>query len=181
MRKHNGMRPQDVVILLWMVRQGQQPWKYADAAGKLNISQSEVAEALHRNLQARLVDPSKKKVHRAALMEFLVHGLKYVFPAQPGAIVRGIPTAHAARPMAEHIVAEEDIFVWPSPIGNLRGQAVLPLYDSITTAIRQDPELYELLALADVFRVGRVHEQNIAETLLRERIYQHDFSPSIHP
>lgn len=181
MRKHNGMRPQDVVILLWMSKQGNQPWKYADAAGMLKISQSEVAEALHRNLQAKLVDPTKKKVHKAALMEFLVHGLKYVFPAQPGALVRGIPTAHAARPLVDHIVAEHDIFVWPSPIGNMRGQAVTPLYDSVLKAIRTDPELYELLALADAMRVGRVHEQKIAEELLRERVYKHEFSQSTNP
>ncbi len=181
MRKHNGMRPQDVVILLWMVKQGETPWKYADAASMLQISQSEVAEGLHRNLQARLVDPSKKKVHRAALMEFLVHGLKYVFPAQPGPLTRGIPTAHAARPLVDHIVADDDILVWPSPIGNMRGQSVTPLYGSVLKAIRNDPDLYELLALADALRVGRVHEQKIAEEFLRQRVYKHEFSQSINP
>ncbi len=175
MRKHNGMRPQDVLILLWMITRGDEPWKYADAACLLKISQSEVAEALHRNLQARLVDPSKKKVHKAALMEFLVHGLKYVFPANPGAMVRGIPTAHTARPLNDHIVSE-DVLVWPSPVGNMRGQAVAPLYPSVLKAIRNIPRLYELLALTDALRVGRVHEQKIAEELLRERVYQYEFS-----
>lgn len=175
------MRPQDVVILLWMVTKGEESWKYSDAAGQLKISQSEVAEALHRNLQARLVNPGKKKVHRAALMEFLVHGLKYVFPATPGALVRGIPTAHSARPLSDHIVSEDDVMVWPSPVGNMRGQAVNPLYPSVLTAIRKNQPLYELLSLVDSMRTGRVHEQKIAEELLRERVYRHEFTTSTNP
>ncbi len=176
MRKHNGMRPQDVMILLWIVTREDESWKYSEAAGLLKISQSEVAEGLHRSLQARLVNPSKKKVHRAALMEFLVHGLKYVFPATPGALVRGIPTAHSARPLADHIVSDDDVLVWPSPIGNMRGQSVVPLYPSVLNPIMSNPELYELLSLADALRVGRVHEQKIAEELLRERVYGHELS-----
>lgn len=181
MRKHNGMRPQDVVVLLWMVSLGDRPWKYADAAQALSISQSEVAEALHRNLQARLVDPSKKRVHRAALMEFLNHGLKYVFPAQPGALVRGVPTAHAAPPLSEHIVANDDLFVWPSATGTTRGQAIPPLYPSILKAIPRNPLLYELLALADALRVGYLHEQHLAEKLLQERLYRHETTSAPHP
>jgi len=28
-------------------------------------------------------------------MEFLEHGVRYVFPAEPGSLTRGVPTAHA--------------------------------------------------------------------------------------
>ena len=80
MRKHNGMRPQDVVILLKIVALGDTPWRYSDIAQSLHISQSEVAEALNRSKQARLVDGTKKKVFRASFMEFLTYGVKYVFP-----------------------------------------------------------------------------------------------------
>lgn len=181
MRKHNGMRPQDVVILLWMVTRGESPWKYADASRDLHISQSEVAEALHRSLQARLVNPGKKKVHRAALTEFLLHGLKYVFPASPGALVRGIPTAHSAPPLAAHIVSHDDVMVWPSSIGQLRGQAVSPLYPSVLQAIQKNQDLYELLAVVDAIRTGRAHELKIAEELLRERVYTHEYTTHQHP
>lgn len=163
------MRPQDVVILLKIVLLGEQPWRYSDISASLVISQSEVAEALNRSKQARLIDASKRKVFRASFMEFLTYGLKYVFPAQPGAVVRGIPTAHSAKPLSELILSEE-MYVWPSPMGNMRGQAVVPLYTNTIQAIRQDPQLYEMLALLDAIRVGRAREQKIAVEELRKRI-----------
>ena len=163
------MRPQDVVILLKIVLLGDTPWRYSDISASLVISQSEVAEALNRSKQARLIDASKKKVFRASFMEFLTYGLKYVFPAQPGAVVRGVPTAHSAKPLSELILSEE-MYVWPSPMGNIRGQAVVPLYANAIQAIRQDPQLYEMLALLDAIRVGRAREQKIAIEELKKRI-----------
>ncbi|GAB4421142.1 MAG: hypothetical protein OHK0039_35600 [Bacteroidia bacterium] len=169
MRKHNGMRPQDVLILLKIITWGESPWRYADIAQSLHMSQSEVAEALNRSMQARLVDASKKKVFRASLLEFLTHGLKYVFPARPGALIRGIPTAHSAKPLSDLISAEE-AYVWPSNLGTIRGQGITPLYPSVIKAIRTDPALYELLALLDAMRVGRAREVKIAGEELSNRI-----------
>lgn len=36
---------------------------------------------------------------KLSILDFLEHGLRYVYPQQPGAKVRGIPTAHAATPI----------------------------------------------------------------------------------
>ncbi|MCB0836501.1 MAG: hypothetical protein KDE26_07375 [Bacteroidetes bacterium] len=180
MRKHNGMRPQDVVILLKIVILGDTPWRYSDIAQSLHISQSEVAEALNRSKQARLVDSSKKRVFRASFIEFLTYGLKYVFPAQPGALVRGIPTAHSARPLSEMLVSDRDAFVWPSAVGNVRGQAIIPLYPSIIKAIRKDPQLYEMLALLDAVRIGHAREQKIAIEELSKRIRENAYAEQKH-
>ena len=169
MRKHNGMRPQDVVILLKIISVGHANWRYSDIAQSLHISQSEVAEALNRSKLARLVDASKKRVFRASFMEFLTYGVKYVFPAQPGSLVRGIPTAHSARPMSDLIISDE-AYVWPSSVGNMRGQAIDPLYPSVIKAIRKDPKLYEMLALLDAIRVGRTREYKIAVEALSSNI-----------
>jgi hypothetical protein len=40
-------------------------------------------------------------------MDFLKHGLKYLYPQQPGVIVRRIPSAHSAPPLNNTIVSEE--------------------------------------------------------------------------
>lgn len=164
------MRPQDVVILLKVITLGEAKWRYSDIAQSLHMSQSEVAEALNRSKLARLVDNSKKRVFRSSFMEFLTYGLKYVFPAQPGALVRGIPTAHAARPLSDLISTGDEIYVWPTPMGNMRGQGIVPLYPSIIKAIRHDPALYELLALCDAIRVGRAREVKVAVEELSKRI-----------
>lgn len=170
MRKHNGMRPQDVAILINIASWGERPWKYADLAHSLRISQSEVAEGLHRCWAARLVDPSKRRVFRESLLEFLLHGLKYVFPAQPGPIVRGVPTSISAPPLSGVIVSEKEVFVWPDPSGTQRGQAVAPLYGGQIEAAAADPDLYALFTLLDAIRIGRPREFQAAAALLQEKI-----------
>ena len=103
MKKHNGMRPQDVVVLLKIVAIRNDDWYNSDLANSLQISASEISEVLNRCKIAGLIDSKKRKVHINSFIEFLIYGLKYVFPAEPGTIVKGIPTAHSAPPINEHI------------------------------------------------------------------------------
>ena len=164
------MRPQDVAVLLKIVSLGDLPWRYADLSQSLYISQSEIAEALNRCFLARLVDDSKRKIFRASLQEFLVYGVKYVFPAQPGPVLRGIATAHSASPLSESIGFQEELYVWPHAEGSIRGQAIEPLYPRVIHAAQKDPKLYELLALLDAIRVGRAREYRLAVEMLNQRI-----------
>ncbi|MGK7393296.1 MAG: hypothetical protein ACNS62_01945 [Candidatus Cyclobacteriaceae bacterium M3_2C_046] len=102
-------------------------------------------------------------------MEFLQYGLRYVFPVQPGPVVRGIPTAHSAPPLDKQINSSEH-YVWPYSKGNIRGQSILPLYPSIPQAALKDEKLYELLALVDTLRVGRAREKELAVDELKKRL-----------
>ena len=95
MKSHNGMRPQDIVILLKIITVDNIKWQYRDLASSLSISISEISESLIRSHLAGLVDESRRIVHRQSLLEFIEHGLKYVFPQAPGTLVTGIPTAHS--------------------------------------------------------------------------------------
>ncbi len=113
MKKHNGMRPQDIVVLLKRLSMQKQVWRNIDIATALNLSPSEVSEALNRSKIAKLIDGKKKSVNPNSFKEFLIYSLKYVFPVEPGAIVRGIPTAHSAPPISENISQGGDIYVWP--------------------------------------------------------------------
>jgi Iron dependent repressor, N-terminal DNA binding domain len=176
MRKHNGMRPQDIVILLKIIAIGQSSWQLKDLARELLISPSEVSESLNRSYQAGLIDYDKKNVSRQSLMEFLQYGLQYVFPQHPGAMVNGIPTAHAHPYMRQHFKSDL-IYVWPDLHGKERGLAIEPFYPKQPAAAKKDEELYKLLALIDVIRVGRRREINVAveelsKIILNERAYQ---------
>lgn len=55
MKKHNGMRPQDIVVLLKIISI-HDSWRNIDLANALQISPSEVSEALNRCMIARLID-----------------------------------------------------------------------------------------------------------------------------
>ncbi len=95
------------------------------------------------------------KTNIRALLEFIVHGIKYVFPANPSAIVRGIPTSIAAPVLKGKLMtAGEYIYVWPDALGNEKGQSVVPLYKTVPMAVKKDPRLYEFLALVDAIRLG---------------------------
>ena len=60
--------------------------------------------------------------------------------------------------------------MWPDPEGKVRGQSLLPLYPRVPLAARDDPRLYELLALFDGLRIGQARERDLAARLLGERL-----------
>lgn len=169
MKKHNGMRPQDIPILLKIIAKGDEAWQLRDIAVELEISQSEVSESLNRSKIAGLINSDKREVHRLALMDFLQFGLKYVFPTLPTGIAKGIPTAHSAKPLNEEIVSQIP-YVWPYMGGDTEGLAVEPLYPKLPTAALKDKILYNMLALLESLRVGKQREKNLAIEKLKEII-----------
>lgn len=169
MKTHNGMRPQDIVILLKIITIKDNYWQYRDLAASLHLSISEISESLHRSHIAGLIDESKRKVFRISLMEFIEHGLQYVFPQQPGTMVVGIPTAHSQEHFKKYFRSELD-YVWQDENGWARGLAIVPLYKGVTKAIKNDIELYELLAAIDIIRVGKARELQVAIKTLKSKI-----------
>lgn len=165
------MRPQDILVLFKVVCMKGSKWRYIDLAHALEMSQSEVFESLERSRVAGLVDEEKHKVFRAAFIEFLNYGLRYVFPTLPGPISRGMPTAHSAAPLAKRIITSEfNVYVWPTADGTSRGQSIQPLYSSVPLAAKKDSNLYEYLALCDSLRVGRARERKMAQDELNKRL-----------
>lgn len=168
-RKQQTMTPLDLVILLKIASYQGNPWFQQDLANDLGISQSEVSKSLNRSKYAGLLTPDGKKILKIALLEFLQYGLRYVFPVKPGAVVRGVPTSHSAKPLSDAIQSSE-AYVWPYGKGTVRGHSIVPLYPSVPEAALKDVKLYELLALADAFRVGRAREKELAVKALKKRL-----------
>ena len=169
MKKHRGMRSQDIVVLLKIAALGEREWFVKELAFTLDISQSEVSESLNRSKIVGLISADKKLLMKNNLLDFLEHGLRYVYPAEPGAIQRGMPTAHNAPPL-NNIISAEESYVWPWAEGETRGQAIEPLHPGVPGACIKDPALYELLALTDSLRLGRNREKQQAIDELRIRI-----------
>jgi len=165
----NSMKPQDIVVLLKLIALNKDNWQQVPLAYSLKMSQSEVSQAVARSKFAGLLDDTGKRVMRQAFYDFLQYGLAVVFPAKPGAIVRGIPTAHSAAPLNMEISSGEN-YVWPFAMGSVRGHGITPLYASVPQAALEDEQLYELLSLVDALRVGKVREKNLAIQELKHRI-----------
>lgn len=167
--KQQIMSPHDIVILLKIATYEDKQWFQTSLAQDLNISQSEISKSLQRSKFAGLIDPKGKKVMKLALLEFLQYGLRYVFPQKPGPVVRGVPTSHSAAPLKNKIQSTEH-YVWPYAKGTVRGQSIVPLYPSVPQAALKDVKLYELLALVDALRVGRVREKELAIIDIKRRL-----------
>jgi hypothetical protein len=169
MKQHSGMRPHDVVILLKIAAKADEDWFMKDLAYELGISASEISESINRSSIAGLISYDKKKLMKLNFLDFLEYGLRYVYPQQPGALVRGVPTAHSAPPLNTIIVSEEP-YVWPHGNGEVRGQAITPLHPKVPEAALKDERFYHLVALVDALRVGKAREKEIANKELKKRI-----------
>lgn len=141
----------------------------------LGVSKTEINASIKRSIAIGMAVVDRKtkrpKANRRALLELSVHGIKYVFPAKPAEIQRGIPTAFAAPILKNELLsASEIISVWPDAYGKAMGQAVEPLYKSVPFAVKKDPLLYEYLALVDAIRLGQSREKQWAIDRLTQKL-----------
>lgn len=185
------LKPQDIVVVLKL---GVQPASstLATLGAQLGISASEVHGAMNRASAATLLDLEQRRPRVRNLLEFLEHGIRYVFVARRGEVTRGMPTAFWAAPLnarlwqplpqfdnvltraaanatgVPQVSAPAIPLVWPHPEGEVRGEGLEPLYPSVVDAARRDAKLYECLALVDALRVGGAREKKLAIDLLAE-------------
>jgi hypothetical protein len=168
-----ALKPQDVAVVLKLCLSGSRRPPYSHIALDLLMSPSEVHAAVKRAQAAHLLHGPElgERPNLSAVEEFLIHGLKYAFPAKRGEPTRGVPTSYAAEPLRSLISGgDEPPPVWPYVKGSLRGVAFEPLYKLAPAAALRDPVLYECLALADALRDGRARERKLAEDLIIKRL-----------
>ena len=179
------MKSQDIGLLLKLVcLQKREADHYGDLAQRYSvralahetgISKSQVSLALQRCFKVGLAKRDRKfgvpRANTKGLFEFIAYGLRYVFPAEPGVVTRGIATSLGAPVLKGQLMsAGELVPVWADAQGDTKGQAVSPLFHSVTYAVRKDDELYALLALVDAVRLGLPRERNLAIEMIRQRL-----------
>lgn len=164
------LKSQDVVIVVTAMLT-EKEWTYRELAGTLDMSPSSIHDGLTRAELCHLFDKKERRILRRNLLEFLVHGIRYVFPSPFTTVSRGLPTAYAAPPLREKIQQTSDFPpVWPYAEGTELGRAVEPLHSSVPRIAQNNESFYEILSLIDAIRAGRNREKSIAADLLRDRI-----------
>ncbi len=143
--------------------------KYELLADTLGLSVSAAYRSVKRLEAAGLILPHRRAASGGALLEFLLHGVRFAFYPVTGPEAPGIPTAYSAPPLAEQIVSERPL-VWPSARGTLRGDTLVPLYGGAPELAERHVELYEALTLVDAIRVGRARERKLASEMLEQRL-----------
>lgn len=188
----HGVKSQDLVVLfklvslenleldrLTLVRPDpvEDPYSVRALEARLGISKTEINAAIRRSYDVGLAlkdrQTGRPRPNRRNLMEFVAHGLKFVFPAEVVPMSRGMPTGFDA-PMLKGLLmsASDYIYVWPTPDGEVMGQGVIPLFKSVPQAARWDERLYEHLALVDAIRLGQPREAGLARDRLSEMLKQ---------
>lgn len=167
MQELMSLRAADIPVALRLAEAPEA--KYKDLSADLGMSASTAYESVQRLQGAGLLRPESRTVNWLALREFLAHGLRYAFSVRPGALVRGVPTAYSAPPLSGRILAD-DAVVWPDSEGQVEGQAIAPLLPRAHELPERCPSLYQLLALADALRFGRVRERVLALEALDVRL-----------
>jgi DNA-binding Lrp family transcriptional regulator len=168
-----ALKPQDVYVLLKLVSAGGRRPPYSQLASELGMSASEIHASVKRAQTSGLLHGPMldERPNLAAMESFLIHGLRYVFPAERGGLTRGVATSYGAPPLRQLMTRTGDPTpVWPHPEGKQRGIALAPLYKTAPTAALRDKKFYELLALTDTLRDGRVRERKLAEAELHRRL-----------
>lgn len=167
------LKPQDIFVALKLVAAGPRRPPYAQLSAELGMSSSEVHASVKRAQACGLLHGAsfENRPNLAALEEFLMHGLKYAFPAQRGEPTRGVATSYGAVPLRASIAPGGDPYpVWPHAQGKQRGVTLIPLYKTAPAAALRDESFYQLLVLVDALRDGRIRERKIAERELRRRL-----------
>jgi hypothetical protein len=165
------LKGEDIVLLLKLTHQDS-AWTLRTLERETTIPRSVVQRSLKRLWQAGLVDRRRRTANVSQTEEFLIHGLKYVFPGALNGESRGFATAWGAKPLADKLAAPSNDIppVWPSAQGDTRGLALEPLHASAVEAARRDPALREQLTLVDAIRTGDARTRALAADLLTERI-----------
>jgi len=163
----------DIIVLLKLslVPEGRPP--YLLLANQLHLYPSEVYKSIKRARVSGLVQGPEleDRLNRSGLLEFLLHGIRYSFPAEKGGLTRGVPTSYAAEPLRRLIdTGNEPLPVWPYAEGPVRGYSFTPLHKNAPQAALEDAELYALLAIVDAIRDGRARERELAAQELRKRL-----------
>lgn len=146
---------------------------FAVVAKEIGLSASEFHAAVRRLAESGLIERESRKPHGKPVEEFLFHGVPYIFPAPPGAPTRGVPTSYSAAPLNSLIASSAGTIgpVWPDAEGGNRGYSIEPLHPSAPKAARTDAAFYEILALIDALRGGRMRERQMAREELHRRIF----------
>lgn len=140
-----------------------------DIADSMRLSVASVHRSAKRLEEVHLLLPGRR-VALAQAEEFLVHGLRYVFPARFSGESRGVETAWAAEPLRSVLApASTPPPVWPHPEGRVRGLALEPLHPCAPAAALADTELHARFALIDALRLDDARVRREARAALFAR------------
>lgn len=181
---HSPLKPQDVLVACRLCVGGVAT--QSELAEKLRMSSSTVWKSRRRLRQLRFFESAAEdsKIDPYKIFGLFVYGVPMFFPVQRIGVVRGMPTSVHSPLFKERFAGSSLATVWPYGRGKEVGDGLLPIYPSVPSACSLDPVLYEVMAAAEILRVGKQREREAAEKYLWEKLgledkgYARKFIPS---
>jgi hypothetical protein len=177
MLKATALKAQDVLVMckLFVLSEATRPrdWTFATLSKDTGISAGEIHNSLARcrGSQLLVVVRGAEIVSTKHFCDLLVYATPRIFFATRGGIETGIPTGIHADPLKGWFdIPPNSSLVWPCSSGKVKGESISPIYASAPEAALKDPDLYALLALVDVARVGDTKSRHIAVSHLEKKI-----------
>lgn len=168
-----NLLPQDVLLMMKLAFSCPPRWTYNTVAYELEMSPSMAHAGIKRAGMAGLFDSQERKPVGRSMEEFLIHGVKYAFPAEIGTMTRGVATGVGSPGLKGHFSLDGEVHVWPWAEGEVRGISLSPLYKSVPRVALGDDALYTALGLLDAIRAGQVRERKMAEDMLVALLRNH--------
>jgi len=149
-------------------------WTYGEIGREVGLSDSQVYESIRRAADAGLFSRERHGLRVRPLLEFVLYGARYAFPAVRLPATAGWPTASSHPTLAANLRAGGDDsaakWVWPDIDGPAFGTGLLPLHRAaLQVAAARSAALAELhaqLAWFDELRVGRRRGRKLAAARL---------------
>ena len=171
--KQPSLKPQDLVVALKIAVNPRREFLLTTLGTELGMVVSAIHGSISRCEQARLLSRAAGGTRpiRPALLEFVIHGARYAYPAVQGTLTRGMATSLAGPSLREYFDQNKAMPpVWPDPLGESYGPSITPLHHIVPEACRLDAGLLDVLTLLDAVRAGAAREREIASKLLEERL-----------
>lgn len=162
------LKPQDILVVLKLAALRGESWTYKSLSEAVGLSVASVHESVQRAIAAGFLGGRERRVVRASVEEFFVHGLRYVLPPERGRVARGIATATSAPVFRSRMAAQDIPLVWAFAQGDVRGETLAPIHPAVPEAASKDDKLYSLLAVVDTLRAGSARERGVAAEVLKE-------------
>lgn len=168
MKESVSLKPHDIAIAIKILLEKKSDWRQVDISQELGLSQSEVAKSLKRLNFAGI--ELGRRINKTALLDLILHGIKYIYPTKPGALGFGLPTSISAPAHKNSVVNDSEVFIWPFPNGEIRGQIIDPFYKNIAKAALKDRDFYDIMSAIDILRIGKARERSYAQKFIEKRI-----------
>lgn len=167
-RQNRIIKPQDVVILGKILSEKVWP-SQKEIGDSLKISQAEISHALKTLDQIGLINLSTKKINQLAVIEFITHALKFIYPIEKKGTGRGILIGPSSLTFKGKVQPDEYNYIWPDPNGESKGIIVTPLIPELSSCVKENEKLFTYLNVIEIFRgLGGVRYRQEAQKILKD-------------